>query len=121
MGTVKSKAYLYHFMMKPQGPIGEILGAFHGAEISYVFDNLDKGQFPADEKRRTLAKVMSGYWVQFAKTGDPNKEGLTSWPAYDAKGDQHLEFDETVKVGTGLRKAACDLAENILADQRKNR
>jgi len=121
MGMVKSKAYLYHFTKKPQGQIGEILGAFHGAEIPYVFDNLDNGQFPMDEKRRTLAKVMSGYWVQFAKTGDPNKEGLTPWPAYDAKGDQHLEFGESVKVGNGLRKAACDLAEKIQADQRKNR
>lgn len=121
MHTVKSKAYLYHFAMKPQGPIGEILGAFHGAEIPLVFDNLHKGQLPPDEKHQALAKVMSGYWVQFAKTGDPNREGFPTWPAYNAKGDQHLEFGETVKMGSGLRKAACDLFDNILAEQRKNR
>ncbi len=64
---------------------------------------------------------MSGYWVQFAKTGDPNKEGLTLWPAYDAGSDKHLELGENVRVGQGLRKKACDLIEKILADVRKRR
>ena len=121
MGKVKSKAYLYHFTMKPQGPLGETLGAFHGSEIPYVFDNLDKGVSPPDEKRRSLAKLISGYWVQFAKTGDPNRKGTPFWPAYQTVSDQHLELGETVRVGQGLRKTACDLIEKILADQRKNR
>ncbi len=121
MGNVKSKAYLYHFTMKPQGPLGETLGAFHGSEIPYVFDNLGRGILTPDEKRLNLAKMMSGYWVQFAKTGDPNKEGLTSWPAYEAKGDQYLEFGENVHVGNGLRQQACDLVEKILAEERKRR
>jgi para-nitrobenzyl esterase len=121
MGTVKSKAYLYHFTMKPRGPLGENLGAFHGSEIPYVFNNLDKGISSPDEKRRELAKMISGYWVQFAKTGNPNRKGLPVWPAYDLESDQHLEFGETVHVGTGLRKDACDLIEKIMAEQRKNR
>jgi len=121
MENVKSKAYLYHFTMKPQGPLGATLGAFHGSEIPYVFNNLDRGILPPDEKRRSLAKLISGYWVQFAKTGDPNQEGAPSWPAYDAGSDQHLELGESVQVGQGLHKAACDLIEKILADQRRNR
>jgi para-nitrobenzyl esterase len=121
MGNVKSKAYLYHFTMKPQGPLGETLGAFHGSEVPYVFNNLDKGILPPDEKRRSLGKLISGYWVQFAKTGDPNQKGTPPWPAYDAGSDQHLELGESVRIGQGLRRAACDLIEKILADERKRR
>ncbi|OGP50365.1 MAG: hypothetical protein A2Y79_11620 [Deltaproteobacteria bacterium RBG_13_43_22] len=121
MGSVSSKVYLYHFTMKPQGPLGEALGAFHGSEIPYVFDNLDKGAFPPDEIRLSLAKLINGYWVQFAKTGNPNRKGAPFWPVYDAGSDQHLEFGETVKVGTGLRQTAGDLHDKIFTDWRKNR
>ena len=47
---------------------------------------------------------MSAYWVQFAKTGNPNKEGLAEWPAYDSSKDQYIEFGEVVKVGQGCVK-----------------
>ena len=65
--------------------------------------------------------MIGGYGVQFAKTGDPNRKGAPFWPVYDAGSDQHLEFGESVRVGKGLRKTACDLIEKILADQRNNR
>ncbi|MEW6188272.1 MAG: carboxylesterase/lipase family protein [Thermodesulfobacteriota bacterium] len=121
MASVKSKAYLYHFTKKPKGQLGETLGAFHGSEIPYVFNQLEKGISPPDEERRALAKTMSGYWLQFAKTGDPNHAGALFWPAYETAKDQHLEFGDTVQTGSGLRKAASDLAEKILAEERKNR
>ncbi len=117
MTTMKSKAYLYHFTMKPQGPLGTLLGAYHGSEIAYVFGNLDLGQVPPNEKNRTLSEAMSAYWVQFAKTGDPNKPGLIRWPPYDVKEDRHIEFGETLKVGQGLRREACDLTDKISAER----
>lgn len=115
MSSVKSRTYLYHFTMTPPGQIGSMFGAFHGAEIAYVFGNLDKGSVPPDENNLALSEAMSAYWVQFAKTGDPNKPGLIAWPAYDAVKDCHLEFGETIKIGRNLRKEACDLADQIAA------
>jgi para-nitrobenzyl esterase len=121
MGTVKSKAYLYHFTMKPAGQIGEALGATHGSEIYYVFDNLRLGLSPPNEGRLALAKSMGAYWVQFAKTGNPNAKGLAPWPAYTEDDDQHLEFGTEIKAGLHLRKAACNLFDKRSAEQRKNR
>ncbi len=113
MQHVSSDAYLYHFTRVFPGP-GQ-LGAFHAAEIAYVFDNLEyESWFPHSAADTELARVMSGYWVRFATTGDPNGDGLPYWPAYDGTTDQHLELGESVIVGSALRAQACQLFERRL-------
>ena len=53
------------------------------------------------------------YWVQFAKTGDPNVEGRPDWPAYDPVSDNHLELAEQITKGTGVHRAAGELFEAV--------
>ena len=118
------KAYLYHYTMIYPGPMSAA-GAFHSGELVFVFNNVQRAKeirkMPFEEKHQALANVMSGYWVQFAKTGNPNKEGLVEWPAYDPAKDQHIEFGEVVKVGQGLRQEKCDFWDNFVAGWPKNR
>ena len=68
-------------------------GAHHASEIPYVFDTVrartgDKTS-QQDEK---VAHLMLRYWVNFAKTGDPNGEGLPAWPRYSPQRDVLLNF-----------------------------
>lgn len=107
-GTAKvqilSNGWQYHFSRRaPQSPM---LGAFHGMEIGYVFGNLDPDASAEDQ---ALSDAMTRYWVQFAKTGDPNVEGLPAWPAYDPDSDRHLELGDEIKAGVGYRKEAVDV------------
>ena len=45
-------------------------------------------------------------WAQFARTGNPNVEGLVTWPAYDSETDQYLYLGESLKVKLGFSKIA---------------
>jgi para-nitrobenzyl esterase len=59
--------------------------------------------------------AMEGYWTQFATTGDPNGGSNPMWPAYDTAGDQNIDLDTTITVGSGLDKANCDFWDGIVA------
>jgi para-nitrobenzyl esterase len=77
-----SNAYVYYFTRVPPTLADRpSRGATHVAEIPYMFDNLAPPVAWTDADRR-LADVMSSYWVNFARSGDPNGSGLPAWPAY---------------------------------------
>lgn len=88
-----NKVYVYRFARKvPAAGELERYGAYHTGEVPYVFDNLRFGDRPYDSSDRKLASMMSAYWVNFIKTGNPNASGLPQWPIFDAKVNSML-FD----------------------------
>ncbi|MBN1288647.1 MAG: carboxylesterase family protein, partial [Actinobacteria bacterium] len=107
--SLKSDSFLYNFSRS--GP-GNPLGACHGSELPYVFGNFDKS-LGYDDADFRLSSAMMNYWTSFARTGNPNSDGLPEWPVYSKEKDELLQFSERIKVEKGLCGKACDLAEEI--------
>jgi len=94
----------------------ELPGAAHGAEMRYAFGTLDSltllgddigdfGNHPNETDER-YSEIVSSYWVHFAKTGNPNGNGLPGWPAITPGNDLLLEFGQTdVIVHRDFREA----------------
>lgn len=96
-------AYLYYFTRdEPAAGNRASRGATHTAELYYMFDTLEASERPWNDTDRRLADQMSSYWVNFARTGDPNGEGLPRWPDYDGDdSSQVMILGEEVVTGSG--------------------
>jgi len=93
-------AYEYRFSYVAQSLRKKWPGAFHASEIPYVFDTVAaKYGSELALSDAEIAKQANDYWLNFAKTGDPNGSGLPHWPAYHADTDRLLNFTERGPVG----------------------
>ena len=64
----------------------------HGSELPYIFGTLDTMGIAYAGYDYELAEVMRSYWINFAKTGDPNGEGLAVWPLFEAGSELSMHF-----------------------------
>ncbi len=121
-------AYIFHFAYVPD-PIRERAryGAGHGSDISYVFNTLNsrRGATEPTPEDQKLAQIMNTYWANFAKTGNPNGEGLPLWPLYNTQKEEILDIQPNgVPVGKpDPRKARLDVIEKAskMRDQIQSR
>ena len=70
------RGYLYLF---DRNMPGDDAGAFHAADLWYVFGTLKHSWRPFDRKDEELSERMIDAWAEFFKTGKPDHE---NWPAY---------------------------------------
>lgn len=106
----RSKAYLFQFTRRPGTEKGKKLGVFHGADLAYVFGNMKETEGDVRDDFALSARMMD-YWVNFAKTGNPNGKGLPIWPAYDTASDGNIEFGDDIVLRKGLFSKECDFIE----------
>ena len=121
--TGKTKSYIYYWNYEPPWLPGvkfsemdpaTKLGAYHESEINYVFQTLNvwatmRQYTEADTK---LADLVSSYWVNFAKTGDPNGPGLPPWSPFDNQAANPVMYLGTqAQAGPLPNKAGLDFMD----------
>ncbi|MGB3471010.1 MAG: carboxylesterase family protein [Erythrobacter sp.] len=97
--------YYYFTRIRPDG---EELGAYHGAEIPYVFDTADEW-LPSSETDRELTQMMVSYWTNFARSGDPNGSELPQWQPFDPSAGTVHELGISVGATSDHPARACSL------------
>lgn len=104
-----AQVYVYRFTRKVPAT-GEYVkyGAFHTGEVPYAYDNLKFVNRPWKPVDYVLAQVMSSYWTNFIKSGNPNGNGLPQWPAYTTQNKQIMILSEEPEARSLPDEAALD-------------
>jgi para-nitrobenzyl esterase len=107
--SARAPVFVYQFdRCPPESPFG----AAHACEIEYVFGTLDSKPRPYEQADRILSERIADYWVNFARTGDPNGAGLEVWPAYGSD-KSVLRLDSEIASRPLDRRARLELLDSL--------
>ncbi|XP_039618330.1 carboxylesterase 5A-like [Polypterus senegalus] len=106
-----SPVYLYEFQHRPT-LYGDTRPSFvksdHVDDIGFVFGSCFwNGHIKLlgnlTEEENQLCRTIMAYWANFARNGNPNGDGLESWPLYN-DGEQYMALNLKQSSGRGLKK-----------------
>lgn len=121
MADLGDRAYLYSFTRVPPGTSATRFGAFHGAEVPFVFGTFARvfraGAPEVENADLALSEAMMGYWLRFAATGNPNGEGVPVWPRYGSRSDGWLELGDEIQSRSGIARETCDFFDHVAAER----
>ncbi len=111
------RAYLYYLSYPAKGEYArEGLGTFHGMDLSFMgggfFRKSRWGEPGADDWK--LAETMTGFWIAFAATGNPNGLRWAPWEPYDPTVDRALQLGRDIKMVPVPRAERFSVFERII-------
>jgi para-nitrobenzyl esterase len=105
-------SYLYQFShVPPDKPNFPNYGAFHTSEVPYTLHTLHTWKRDWQQLDKDLENTISTYWVNFAKTGNPNGTGLPKWRIYDKTSGNIMTFGDKVEIKYAFLKKEFDFLE----------
>ena len=119
--TGKSPAYAAYLdqpskMSFSQNPLRR--GVAHADDIMYLngmfLNQPDK--FPAEA---AVSEMMQQYWVNFAKTGNPNGKGLPYWPSFDEAQPTTMQFHNGASLIMRPNREQVDFIDRFMKAKRE--
>jgi len=104
MKKAAQNAYVYQLSRVRDGEHWQSVGAYHGAEIPYVF-NTHADWLTTNEADDNLTEVIQKYWIEFAQTGIPGAD----WPGFTELNLQVMLLDVPHKMVTAPDADLCEL------------
>ena len=107
MARTNSPAWIYYLDVPVAGPPSDSPGAPHGYDRRLLFSGADL----PDAGQQALAGRLFGYWLDFARNGDPNGGSRLQWPEYRQEDDRWLVFGIEDEVRGGVSRERLDFIE----------
>lgn len=86
----RQPAPVFYYRFEYDTALPPALGAFHTAELPLAM------RMVLQPEAEALSRRIASAWANFARTGDPNGDGVPSWPRYDALGRRKMIFDREI-------------------------
>lgn len=102
--TAKYKPTYYYRFDYDDNRAPQVLGAAHAFEIPFIFNSLDRSAFKLlysrglRKKAKPLVEAVMSYWVNFARNGNPNGEGLPKWLEYSQEQRTRMYLDIPIRT-----------------------
>ena len=103
--NTNKQVWFYSFDRVRDGSKSREMGAYHGAELPYIFNTHDDW-LPTSDTDIFITNTIQDFWVNFIKTGNPNKR-LTEWQQYDFNVFNVLSFNEETLMKTSSSIDVC--------------
>jgi para-nitrobenzyl esterase len=116
--TGGSPVYRYEFdqplPLAPDAKPGAEPVVPHASDIEFVFRVLSSRHLPWRPEDHEVSELMSSYWTNFAKTGNPNGPGLPEWPQYRAgDGYQVMHLKTQAAAAPDTHRARYELLDQL--------
>ncbi|MDZ7815901.1 MAG: carboxylesterase/lipase family protein [Planctomycetota bacterium] len=113
LADVGCDVYFYEFDRVFPSPYTRKYGAFHAAEILYVFGGILTDQ-RGEDTDQALSRRMSTHWMLFALSGNTNADTIDlNWPKFESKTGSYMYFGDEFDVKEGLHKEHLPIFEKI--------
>ena len=101
-----NNVWFYSFDRVREGKKSKEMGAYHGAEIPYIFNTHDKW-LPTSGIDDLLTIKIQEHWINFLNTGNPNSIYKT-WHKFDSEKFNVFSYNRYSKMKTSQAKPVCD-------------
>jgi para-nitrobenzyl esterase len=104
----------FHIYM-PEDPLLKLTGgprssgAYHSGDLAFVFGNVGRVGLHWNEEDVALSAVMVRYWTNFARTGNPNGEGVPEWVQFNSTDYATQLLNPSPVNKKGVRRKALDI------------
>ncbi len=117
LNSKKNATYVYRFDYETRVTKKMNLGAFHGMEIMFAFNNLEAELLKIVAldliESKQLANVIHNYWLNFIKYSSPNSLGLANWNKYTDKTRETMLLELNTQTVTNPDRNGYELWKNI--------
>ena len=123
MATVSSPVFVYWWRWAPPLKGNRELGAFHAADVPYVFgmignESIFSGGIDDTPEERAFSDLIMTIWTNFAKTGDPSVAHMFDWPEYHQEEQKMFVLGTELYVEEGIRRKRTDAISEAFAERR---
>lgn len=112
----RGTAPVYMYLFAWQSPVLDgAYKAYHCMDLPFVFNNIARCEemTGGGKEAYLLADKVSGAWIEFARTGNPNHTGLPNWPTYTTQNGATMIFDNTCQVKEHFDKELLSIGTDI--------